>query len=291
MKQFKGFFLALALTAALTGCWGGEDQPSSSAKPTATPSPQSSVTSMLPGSAPSGSAETSDSVSDSTLPPKPGHEAAYDSDSTSDSSMTSRAAAAAAAPAGSEWALRLVDQSHPLPFDFQPDTRPVHGNDQQQFDIRAADDLEALLFAAHQEGSPLQLDSAYRSAQQQADLFEDRVQQLTQQGMTRAEAEIEAQSQTPRAGRSEHQLGLAVDFSAQDGHLDEDFSTSSSFQWLEDRAQEYGFVLRYPKEGQAVTGVRHSPCHWRYVGRAAAAEIHAANTTLEEYRRQKGFIG
>lgn len=86
------------------------------------------------------------------------------------------------------------------------------------------------------------------------------------------------------AGRSEHQLGLAVDVN--DGvykKYSTSFSQTATYAWLNQHAHEYGFILRYPKGKEHITDYAYEPWHYRYVGPEAAAEIHSRNIVLEEY--------
>ena len=80
-----------------------------------------------------------------------------------------------------------------------------------------------------------------------------------------------------RPGYSEHELGLAVDLA------DAGSGGSGALKWLADNSWRYGFILRYPQDGSATTGVAYEPWHYRYVGLAAAEQINTMNITLEEY--------
>ena len=76
------------------------------------------------------------------------------------------------------------------------------------------------------------------------------------------------------AGYSEHELGLAVDFQS---------SADGTLNWLKENACQYGFILRYPAGAEELTGMAASETHFRYVGPAAANQIHQLGITLEEY--------
>lgn len=83
-------------------------------------------------------------------------------------------------------------------------------------------------------------------------------------------------------GTSEHQLGIAVDINA-----DKTKSTNDEvYTWLAEHAWEYGFILRYPKDKENVTGTGYEPWHYRYVGKEAAKEIWQEGCCLEEYVTQ-----
>ena len=83
-------------------------------------------------------------------------------------------------------------------------------------------------------------------------------------------------------GRSEHQLGLAVDINGDELHS----SNDEVYSWLAENAYKYGFILRYPEGKSDITGIEYEPWHYRYVGKEAAAEIFSRSICLEEYLTQ-----
>ncbi len=268
MKQFTSFFLALALALGLTGCWGDKDP---DPRPTPTPRPSSSQSSSMPAE--------SGLLNEVTPSPAP-----------STPQSGSEAAATAAAPGFSEgdWALLLVNRDHPLPGDFEPYTQNVKGYDKRPFDARALPPLEAMLSAAEKDSCPLYLVSGYRSIQRQTALFERRTRSYLKDGVSRKEAEEKAEKLVARPGCSEHNTGLAADIVSADWYktnkdLTEEFENTEAFRWLDAHAAEYGFILRYPKGKEALTGVSYEPWHYRYVGRDAARKIKEAGITLEEF--------
>lgn len=84
-------------------------------------------------------------------------------------------------------------------------------------------------------------------------------------------------------GHSEHQTGLAVDISTLDTGLTTNFENTSVFKYLKENAHRFGFILRYPKSKEAITGYNYEPWHFRYVGIKIASNIYHSNLTLEEY--------
>ena len=85
-----------------------------------------------------------------------------------------------------------------------------------------------------------------------------------------------------KAGHSEHQTGLAID--VEGSNFDYDlFSKSKEFEWMKNNAYKYGFILRYPKGKEDITGFKYEPWHYRYVGKDIAKYIYEKNITLEEY--------
>jgi D-alanyl-D-alanine carboxypeptidase len=95
-----------------------------------------------------------------------------------------------------------------------------------------------------------------------------------------------AERLSARPGHSEHQLGLAADFSArgQGCVILVCFGNTEAGRWLEENAHEYGFILRYPKGYKPITGFQYEPWHFRYVGIELANEMKTKGIrTLEEF--------
>ena len=121
--------------------------------------------------------------------------------------------------------------------------------------------------------------SAYRGEERQGILFEREVEKNLKAGMEEAEARQDALRTVALPGRSEHQTGLAVDFN----DVSQNFQRTEAYQWLQRHGAEYGFVQRYQKEKESVTGVSEEPWHYRYVGRAHAGRMEKGRLCLEEY--------
>ncbi len=81
-------------------------------------------------------------------------------------------------------------------------------------------------------------------------------------------------------GFSEHHSGLALDISTKEDGLTK--NKSKAYSYLNDNAHKFGFILRYPKDKESITGYNYEPWHFRYVGEIAE-EIYKQNLTLEEY--------
>lgn len=118
--------------------------------------------------------------------------------------------------------------------------------------------------------------SAFRSYKYQDNLYNYYVQE---KGIKYAD------SASARPGHSEHQTGLALDVmgSNNDYNL---FGETNEFKWMIKNAYKYGFILRYPKNKEHITGFKYEPWHWRYVGIKVAKIIHNNNITLEEYQKK-----
>lgn len=146
------------------------------------------------------------------------------------------------------------------------------------------DDLTAMLDDAGKEGYKYWIASAYRSREYQQKLIDEDVKKFMYQGMGYDEALEKTLEETLPAGHSEHETGLSLDILCS-GNMTMDISQSNEpgNQWLMENCAKYGFILRYPKEKEAVTGIAYEPWHFRYVGKEAAEEIMGQKITLEEY--------
>ena len=180
-----------------------------------------------------------------------------------------------------DWPITLVDTILRVPSTYAPqDLRPVsEAGLAGGGSIRAVTmvDLTAMTADAKAAGSPIAVASAYRSYVQQKATFQYWVDTL---GYKRA-LQVSA-----RPGHSEHQLGLAIDFKSEPGGAPwsgGDWALTPAGKWMHANAWKYGWVLSYPKDAFAKVCYTYEPWHYRYVGRALAADIHAANATIREY--------
>ncbi|MGL4662569.1 MAG: M15 family metallopeptidase [Culicoidibacterales bacterium] len=93
------------------------------------------------------------------------------------------------------------------------------------------------------------------------------------------------------AGRDENQTGFALDFTmakSSGAVFQVEFSQSAEGQWLANNSYKFGFVLRYPKDKEAITHVQFSPWHYRYFGKEIAKEMFDNKWTYEEWLKSKG---
>ena len=159
----------------------------------------------------------------------------------------------------------VVNKHYPLSKDYNPGENPT-----------AKVAFLKLIAQMQKEGYAVSNNySGFRSYGTQAQLYQSYVNR---------EGQAAADRYSARPGYSEHQTGLAFDVIGTNGHLVED---ESAAQWLLDHAADYGFVVRYLKGKESVTGYMHEEWHLRYVGKEAK-EIAASGLTLEEYY---GFDG
>lgn len=124
--------------------------------------------------------------------------------------------------------------------------------------------------------SEIVIDSGYRTYFYQENLME---KLLKEKGK-------DAYKSLALPGHSEHQTGLAVDIGFyKNGIYDNDFNIldyQKEFKWLEENSYKYGFIIRYPKGKENITGYIHEPWHLRYIGNLAEF-LYKYNLTLEEY--------
>lgn len=187
--------------------------------------------------------------------------------------------------AGNEdgWSLILVNEEHPLASDYVPQEM-VEVESERSVDVRIMEDLQQMLDDAAAEGLSMYVASAYRSYEQQWDVFNATMQDWISQGYQPLDAYAETEKSVAVPGTSEHATGLAVDIIASEYEaLDDQQGETAEQQWLMEHCWDYGFILRYPPEKADVTGIIYEPWHYRYVGKEAAKEIHEKNITLEEY--------
>lgn len=177
-----------------------------------------------------------------------------------------------------DWRLTLVNIDNVLPEDYQFELVDI--DEYRQFDARAIDELKNMIEAERKSGaSGIWVQSGYRSIEYQKEVFDRQVQEYKNQGKTQKEAEELTLKIINKPGTSDHNLGLAVDFN----YASEDFENTTAFEWLKQNAENYGFILRYPKEKEEITKVIYEPWHWRYVGVEHAKEINKKGYCLEEY--------
>lgn len=180
------------------------------------------------------------------------------------------------------WNLKLVNQDHPLAGDHTITTAALTNG--KEVDIRIYDALLNMLNDCKAAGLDPIVCSAYRSVATQAELFEDKLDRLMEDGMSYGEAYEAASTEVAVPGTSEHSLGLAVDICALSYQiLDEAQADTAEQQWLMEHCVEYGFILRYPRDKEHITGIIWEPWHYRYVGEELAREITDSGLCLEEY--------
>lgn len=137
----------------------------------------------------------------------------------------------------------------------------------------AANAFESLSKDASKENYKIIAMSTYRSYEYQVDLYNKYV---------KSDGKDAADTYSGRPGNSEHQTGLAVDVYNQTETYT-NFEKTKEYNWMQENAYKYGFILRFPKDKENETGYEFESWHYRYVGKDIAKYIHKHNITLEEY--------
>ena len=180
----------------------------------------------------------------------------------------------------------LVNKEHLLGEEYVPDTLvEIHEPTGEKLDKTYINRLDELAYkkfkimqqAALEEGYEIFVDSSFRTYEYQKQVLDYNIEK---NGLEYAEKYV-----APPGG-SEHQTGLAIDvIYRRDGVMIEDSDEKApEIQWLFNHAHEYGFILRYPKGKENITGYNYEPWHFRYVGEDIANIIYNNNLTLEEYK-------
>ena len=169
-----------------------------------------------------------------------------------------------------------------IPADYTPDL--VSAEDGYIVDSICRDDLLKMLADCRKAGYDARITSAYRRHTTQIELYNNKVWYYINRGYDEAAARTEAATIIAVPGTSEHELGLAVDLvDSSYWVLDEAQENTPAQKWLMEHCWEYGFILRYPNDKSASTGIIYEPWHYRYVGKELAQELRATGLCLEEY--------
>lgn len=161
--------------------------------------------------------------------------------------------------------LLIVDKTNSLPSDYVPsdlinlDNLAVLNKNRSGHQLReiAIPSLMEMTRDAAEEGLTLLCSSAYRSYVYQVKTYNYWVDKL---------GKDEADRVSAQPGKSQHQLGLALDF----GSIEESYENDPEGVWQLENAWKYGWSLSYPKGMEKETGYSYEPWHYRYIGKEAA---------------------
>ena len=175
----------------------------------------------------------------------------------------------------SDGKLILVNKFYHLPDNYEPKdlvTLPDDYNKGTNNKMRkeAAEAFMKMADAALLENIILKNASAYRSYEYQVNLYDSYVNK---------DGKKNADIYSARPGYSEHQTGLCSDINT----IDSSFHGTDEANWLLKNSYKYGFIIRFPKNKEKITGYKYEPWHYRYVGENAAKIIYENDLTLEEY--------
>lgn len=185
---------------------------------------------------------------------------------------------------------KLVNEEHPIDKNYAPEklVTPnialvgVKNEPRSKVSSIIKEPLEKMFQDAKKEGVELYLSCAYRSFDEQEYLYNRALKREN-----RNSSDLVA-----LPGRSEHQLGLAVDITTKklDFQLEEAFEDTKEGQWLLNNAYKYGFIFRYHRGKENITGYTYEPWHYRYIGNLEVSKYcHDNNLTLEEIYKKLGI--
>jgi D-alanyl-D-alanine carboxypeptidase len=166
----------------------------------------------------------------------------------------------------------IVNKQRALPSGYVPDNLVTIKGAQLRSDTAAA--MNTLLSAAAAAGINLRIISGYRSYYYQQSVYNNYVKK---------DGQAKADTYSARPGHSEHQTGLAADLGTGTCDLSICFGDTAAGKWLLNNSYKYGFIVRYPKGKENLTGYQYEPWHIRYLGVDLATSVRSSGLTLEQY--------
>lgn len=154
----------------------------------------------------------------------------------------------------------IANKSYPLPEDYNPG----------KLLPEAEEAFKKMQSDAARDGIKLTIVSGFRSYNRQKNLYNSYVNK---------DGKAEADRYSARPGYSEHQSGLAMDLNS----VDDSFAYTKEAKWIAENCSKYGFIIRYPKGKEPITGYIYEPWHVRYLGTELAEKVTTSGLTLEEY--------
>ncbi|MBP3635279.1 MAG: M15 family metallopeptidase [Bacilli bacterium] len=154
----------------------------------------------------------------------------------------------------------IVNKTYRLPKDYDPG----------KLNEDALNAFYEMRKDAAKDNITLWIQSGYRSYSTQSDLYENYVKK---------DGKEKSDTYSARPGHSEHQTGLAMDLNI----IDSSFEGTKEAIWIAKNSYKYGFIIRYPKEKENITGYKYEPWHIRYLGKEIAKKVYDSGLTLEEY--------
>lgn len=172
----------------------------------------------------------------------------------------------------------LVNKYNALSKDYEVEdlktiSKTYSYGDNKKLNKEAYDAFISLADNAKKEGYTILIVSSYRTYQDQEDVWKDYKASF---GTKKADA------YAARAGSSEHETGLAIDVADYNDKNDK-FEATESFKWMQTNAHKYGYILRYPKGKENITGYSYEAWHYRYVGIDTATKVYNEGITYDEY--------
>ncbi|MBQ6051864.1 MAG: D-alanyl-D-alanine carboxypeptidase family protein [Clostridia bacterium] len=180
------------------------------------------------------------------------------------------------------WNMILVNPDHYLPDGFTIDKMQVQGN--YYLDSRVAPYAIQMIADAKKDGIDLQICSSIRDIDLQTRLFNNKIDDLIEEGYSKEDARRVAATIVAVPGTSEHHTGLAMDVVTPSyQRLNSGYANTDAAKWLKANAAKYGFILRYPEDKTEITKIIFEPWHYRYVGVEYASFIMSEGICFEEF--------
>ncbi len=154
----------------------------------------------------------------------------------------------------------IVNKSYSLPSSYNPG----------KLNDEALDAFYKMRKDASKDNIVLYISSGYRSYKTQQKLYNSYIEK---------DSKEKVDTYSARPGHSEHQTGLAMDLNI----IDSSFEGTKEAIWLSKNAYKYGFIIRYPKDKEEITGYKYEPWHIRYLGNEKSKKVYDSRLTLEEY--------
>ena len=170
----------------------------------------------------------------------------------------------------------LVNRINKIPDDYKANLVEYKG---YLVDNSIVSELDKMFKDAKKDGVNLKINTAYRDKEEQQYIYDRRIKAYKNEGMTDKAAIEKTNSEVQKPGYSEHETGLAIDFSNPSNPEDNE----PMWEWLNANSYKYGFILRYPKDKIDITKVSNEEWHYRYVGKDIAKEMKNTGECLEEY--------
>ncbi|MGA8941511.1 MAG: M15 family metallopeptidase [Thermoactinomyces sp.] len=172
----------------------------------------------------------------------------------------------------------LINPDHPLPKNYRPENLvSLYNQKHKHFQLADTDikidktvfeAMEAMFTAAQNDGlQGFIITSGYRTREEQREIFSNTTDRTA-----------------AKPGESEHETGLAFDVAVMGN---KNLELTPQFKWLSQHCAEYGFILRYPKGMEDITGYPYEPWHFRYVGKENATIVMGKGITLEQYCKER----
>lgn len=172
----------------------------------------------------------------------------------------------------------LVNKYYYLPYDYIPNELETvsyeYSINNTKLNKTSLENFINMFNAAKENGLTIKITTAYRDYNFQSILYNNYVN---------SDGQDKADTYSARPGHSEHQFGYSIDLTNGENAKFSEFESTKEYEWLKDNAYKYGFILRYPKDKEYITGYQFEPWHYRYVGTEISNYIQENNITYEEY--------